>query len=48
MSFFATALQKVENKFNKNTTPYFYLYVVIIPQKSRKMPWRKHKHLLRG
>jgi len=30
---FATALQKVENKFNKNTTQYFYLYTTIMSQK---------------
>ncbi len=32
-SLFATALQKIENKFNKNTTPYFYLFVIIVPKK---------------
>jgi len=32
-SLFASALQKIENKFNKNTTPYFYLFVIIVPKK---------------
>jgi len=35
-SHLATALQKVENKFNKNTTQYFYLYVIIVLQKVEK------------
>jgi predicted transcriptional regulator len=36
MSLFATVLRKVENKFDKNTTQYFYLFTVIATQKIEK------------
>jgi len=32
-SLFATDFKKVEYKYNRNTTRYFYLYVIIVPQK---------------